>query len=196
MFSFLRGIIDLLSGRKSSVDDRIDNFDRVKVTLVNVNTKKKITFYTVPESMSDTYDASFSEKSIIGRSSPILVYSGGSSRGLSFTITMHEDILEGETDIRNWVEDIRAMSFPEYSTAGLKAPRIYCRVGSQFAFWGTLNTSVTWKGPIRNNHYIMAEIVFTFTRIAAIGNTNSLTADVPISASDIEKNGLDRSSRS
>ncbi len=173
---------------------REEPIERFKITLYNCNTHKKMVIMMTPESLDDSYSAQFSEKPILGRSSPIVVYTGGSSRKLDFSITVHEDLLDGYTDIRQWVDDLKAMSLPVYNN-GVHPPKIYCRVGSVYAFWGVMNTTVTYKRPIRDNHYIVADVKFEFTRIGAIDYSDSAVDESPLSATYVEKNGYDRSGK-
>lgn len=166
-------------------------YSHLRFTLINWNTRTKISFYATPDSLSDTYSAKFDEKTVVGRSSPVLVYTGGSSRGLSFSVTFHEDLLENYTDITKFVDDIRALSFPVYD-GGVKAPRVYCKVGNIFSFWGTLNTTVSYKPPIRDSRMIMADISFDFTRLGSILRSSSNLVSTVEDAYSVEESGLDR----
>ncbi len=164
---------------------------RLRILFYNLNTGTKISFIATPESIQDGYSANFNEVELLGRSSPILVYGGGSSRTLNFTILFHEDLLEQDTDIRAFVDKLRALSLPVYDS-GIKVPKVYFRIGKMFSCWGTVNTTVNYKPPVRNGRMIVAEVTFELTRLSSIPRQNGLYDADPLTAFDAEQEGIDR----
>ncbi len=165
---------------------------KLRILFYNINTGTKISFVATPESMQDGYTANFNEVELLGRSAPVLVYSGGSSRTLDFSVVFHEDLLENDTDIRVFADKLRALSLPVYDS-GIKVPKVYFRIGKMFACWATVNTTINYKPPVRNGRMIVAEVTFSITRLSSIPRENGLYDADPLSAFDAEKTGIDRS---
>ena len=60
----------------------------------NLVTGTNITFKFYPEEVEDTHSSSFSQKEILGRSTPLLAYSGGGPREVSFSVILHDDFCD------------------------------------------------------------------------------------------------------
>jgi hypothetical protein len=175
-------------GKKVSVSP-LQGPAEFKITIKNLNTATTVDIQYTPESIADSYTASFSEHQILGRSSPVLIYTGGSSRGLSFSVVLHEDLVPGK-DLAKFCDKIRALSFPVYEN-GVREPRVYAKIGSMYSFWGVVNTTITYKPPVRDGKMIIAEVSFEFTRMRVIRTGTGLINDDAISAYEVER-GIDR----
>lgn len=122
----------------------------------------------VPESLSYSYSPIFSAQEVLGRMSPIQLYTGGSDKKYSFTIEIHEDMLNkitkgAYTRIDDFVDDIKAMSYPYLDDAdNLNAQRVYFEIG-EVTGSGYVETSISWKKPIRDGRYIIVDISFNIT---------------------------------
>lgn len=169
----------------NGVMNRVDPDSVGSLTIINCNTKTKIYLPKImPLTLEDTYEASFTEQSIIGRSTPLLVYTGGSSKKLTFSLDIHEDMLP-DGDLPAFVDKVRALSYPVYD-GGIKPPRVYCKIANQYSFWGTCNVSVTYKVPVRRGHFIMAALSFTFFMVGGIPSDEGIYEADPLSAFDVE----------
>lgn len=121
----------------------------------------------LPETLSFSYSPKYSEQAIIGRLSPIQIYSGGSNKIYSFTVTLHEDALLGSGYMRltDIVDDIKSLSYPYYNEERmLNRPAIYFEIG-EISGRGIINTAHAWKKPFRDGRYIVVDISFNVTLV-------------------------------
>ena len=167
-----------------------------EIYIYNILTKKVIRFQNTPESISDSYSPQYESTDVVGRSTPLLSYKGGSSRELSFSVKFHEDIISdsfknssGEKDIRLFVDALRAATMPMYSN-GIQSPKVYVKVFNMYSFWGVMDVSeVTYSGPLRNGRMIVADLNFKFTRLGAFNNYSDQYSVDPLDAATIESSG-------
>lgn len=130
---------------------------------------KTIEIYNIiPEELGYSYSPNFTEQEVLGRMSPIQLYTGGSDKVYTFTLSVHEDMvmnLEGQDykNIIDFVDDLKAMSYPYLdSTNNMRAQKIYFQIG-EISGRGYVQVGVAWKKPFRNGRYVMADISFTIT---------------------------------
>lgn len=117
----------------------------------------------IPQEVSYDYSANFHEQSVLGRMSPLYVYTGGSDKILSFTVTLHEDvgnIKEKYGSLNGLVVLIKGLSYPSKYNGPLN--NVHFQLGS-ISGEGLVNTSVVWKKPFRDGKYIVADINFNIT---------------------------------
>lgn len=145
------------------------------IIIVNLNTGKEIHLDGLfPEDLSEEQSVSFEDITIRGRSSGFSAYSGGGSRTTTIIFTLHEDYLGGYMgidDIREVVSLLKATIFPVYENSGaIIPPRVYLRIGDTINFKRAYVTScnVTWKKPIRNGRYIVADVNMGVTEILKV----------------------------
>lgn len=130
----------------------------------------QIEINTIPQSVAYDYSPNFSEFDMLGRLSPVYLYTGGSDKTYSFSITIHEDMEEVSRHgtIIDFVDKLKSLSYPTKNTKGLPYLKdVYFQVGNITGV-GIVNTSVSWKKPFRNGRYVMADISFTITAIDTI----------------------------
>ena len=119
----------------------------------------------IPDSLSYKYSPNFSGQGTLGRMSPIQIYSGGSPRTYSFTLTLHEDCLESTNynTLTGIVDALKSLSYPIVSKSGImKKPSVFYTIGS-ISGMGIVQTNISWKKPFRDGRYIMADISFNIT---------------------------------
>lgn len=128
----------------------------------------------IPDSVSYSYNANFTSQSFLGRKSPIFIYSNGSKKAYSFSIAMSEDILDSVTimkdgqkkkpvDLIELVDNIKMLSYPVKTINGIVSfPQTFFQVGL-LSGYGIIQTSIEWKKPFRNGHYINVSISFDIT---------------------------------
>jgi len=154
------------------------NQHKVILTNLTFDPPQSITFYgLLPDEIAETHTANFQNMDIQSRSGQLWSYSGGNSRELSISITVHEDYLAeymgGKADIRDYAATFKALTYPEYEGTKVKPPSILLRVGSFIKFKGICTSAtVTWKKPIRNDRYIVAD--FNINLVEA--NSNAFAA--------------------
>jgi len=163
------------------------------VTIVNTtfNPPRAINFYGLaPDDITESHSANFEPIDIMGRSSPIAVYSGGGGRTVDISLDIHEDYLKeysnqmGKADIREFVAEVKALTYPRYQGGVVIPPRVFIKIGEFFrmkAYCGSV--SVSWKKPIRDGKYIVAGLSMNFTEILSV----SFSADEVSSGKDLER---------
>jgi hypothetical protein len=120
---------------------------------------QEIKIKVIPDVVSYSYQPNFQSAQILGRFSPIYLYSNGSDETFSFSMTLHEDLLPIEyASLEEFVNLLKSLSYPRVkSNMALIFPRVYFQIGELVGF-GVVTTSVTWKKPIRDGRYILADI--------------------------------------
>ena len=138
------------------------------------NNRIEIAMPFIPDSVSYNYNANFTSQSFLGRKSPIFIYSNGSKKAYSFSIAMNEDILDSVTimkdgqkkkpiDLIELVDNIKMLSYPVKTINGIVSfPQTFFQVGL-LSGYGIIQTSIEWKKPFRNGHYINVSISFDIT---------------------------------
>lgn len=134
----------------------------------------------VPQTVNYTYSPNFSSQSVLGRLSPIQIYTSGSDITYSFSVTLHEDLIykQGKTigelfgGLHNFVDRIKSLSYPEELTGHFK--NVYFQIG-EISGVGIVNTSVGWRKPFRKGRYIVADINFNIVEIRRFGEVNMRT---------------------
>lgn len=126
---------------------------------------KEIVISLIPQSVSYSYTPNFQATSVLGRYTPIYSYKSGSDEVLSFTLDVHEDLIDTTKykSLEEFVDIIKSLSYPRRDTQGaLIFPRVYMQLGD-IAGFGFVKTNITWKLPIREGKYVNASIDFNFT---------------------------------
>ena len=122
--------------------------------------------FIIPESVSHEYSPNFSSNSILGRLSPVLLYSGGSARTLSFSIRLNDDIARqsGYESLVELVDDIKSLSYPTRERSSNRLPQVYFQLGELVGV-GIVQTSISWSKPFDNTRgiYKLVEVAFTIT---------------------------------
>lgn len=130
----------------------------------------------IPETVKYNYQPNFQEQSLLGRLSPVFLYSNGSAKTYGFSINVHEDILdevkvtkEGlpkrPDNIIELVDYIKMLSYP-ISKVGQPVffPQVYFQLG-ELAGYGIVNVAVNWQKPYTDSRgrYVMASLSFEVT---------------------------------
>lgn len=141
----------------------------------NMNTKTVISFAAMlPETIQDSYSANYSPTDLLGRSSPIIGYSSGGPRSVSFDLTLHDDIIWADghnQDIVDVVNSLKALPYPDYTSSKVIPPKCYVKIGDIISLVGVCNeVSVTWEKPYRETalgrmSYIKAEVSLSFDEV-------------------------------
>ena len=122
--------------------------------------------FIIPDSISHEYSPNFSSNSVLGRLSPVLLYSGGSARTLSFSIRLNDDIARqgGYESLVELVDDIKSLSYPVRERSSNRLPQVYFQLGELVGV-GIVQTSISWSKPFDNTRgiYKLVEVAFTIT---------------------------------
>lgn len=128
----------------------------------------------LPDAIQYNYQPNFQSQSLIGRRSPVFLYTGGSPRTYNFSLKIHEDILDsvlitenGRTfkpeSIVQLVDHFKMLAYPITETNGtIKYPQMYFEIG-EIAGYGIVKVSVSWEKPFRDLRYIQATVTFDVT---------------------------------
>lgn len=165
------------------------NQHKIILTNLTFSPPMSMTFYGIlPDEISESHTANFANMDIMSRSGQLWSYSGGDSRTIDLSIEVHEDYLAsyngGKADIREYAAQFKALTYPEYTEAGVIPPSILLRVGSFIKFKGICRSStVVWRKPMRNNRYIVA----AFQLSLAEANSNAFAASEILLMDDLRR---------
>lgn len=142
-----------------------------------------------PESVSETPSTpNFDTYDIPGRSSPPVSYSGGEQRTLSFTLSLHRDLLDVNSNymmnadssitagyssekalsdnFAALINQLKALNYPRYSSAGLIPPTVYCKIGNDLRIRGYCSVTFDYKRPIdKYGRFMAVDVTFDFTEV-------------------------------
>ena len=161
----------------------------VTITNMTFSPPQSMTLYGVtPEDISENHSAQFEPMNIMSRSGELFSYTGGDARTVSINFDIHEDYLieyEGKgADIREYIAQIKTLTYPEYAGTNVIPPKIRLRVGKFILFQGVCrSTTVTWKKPVRNGRYIYANCMLEFVE----SNKYSFAASEIFSMGDLRR---------
>lgn len=126
-----------------------------------------------PEEIGDQISATWSDTTIVGRSSPVSAYISTGFRSVSFSFDLHEDMMyyngsgitqntvssnksiskNGTKEFMNIISRLRATVYPEYSNgSGMKPPLTLFRFG-RFVVKGIVRSvGFNWKKPLNDDN--------------------------------------------
>lgn len=111
-----------------------------------------------PQEFSDTNSAKFSSVSLLGRSVDYQIYQG-SSRDVSFTLNLHEELCDDYNYIHDLVAQIQSACYPGYGEGRVQVPEIFFSIGDQFKIRGILEScNAVWKTPIIDGRLINCDL--------------------------------------
>lgn len=111
-----------------------------------------------PNEFSDTNNANFSSVSIFGRSVDYQIYNG-SSRSVSFTLQLHEELCSNTDEVHTLVATVESACYPEYSGGAIEVPEIIVCIGNHFSIRGIVSScSASWKAPIIDGRLVNCDL--------------------------------------
>lgn len=111
-----------------------------------------------PNEFSDTNNANFNGVNLFGRSVDYQIYQG-SSREISVTLQMHEELCSNVNYIHQLVAFIESANYPGYRGTTVEVPEIRLTVGRQFQIRGILTScSANWKAPIIDGRLVNCDL--------------------------------------
>lgn len=125
----------------------------------------KIEIPVIPESISYSHTPNFSEQDILGRLTPIMTYTNNSDEIYSFSIRLHEDLVNTENKeatIVEFVDKLKMFSYPiqDNNVTGItNFPMSYFQIG-EIAGYGIITVSVNWNKPFRKGRYVLVDLNF------------------------------------
>jgi len=90
----------------------------------------RIFFQHMPDDISDSKQANYTDYPIIGRSVPLKGYNNSASRVITLTLQFYSMPIEGEPFpdpyvISKWVDKLRSFTYPDYSRGGILPPHSF-----------------------------------------------------------------------
>lgn len=157
------------------------NHPTIPAYIVNILTGTVVEIALLPDEVSENYGAEIEPTPIMGRSSPIMGYSGGGPKTVSLSLILYDDYCKD--GIIQTVNNLKALSYPEYSNI-VEPPNCYVRIGDFIKLYGVCTSvGVSWSKPIRKDHvsgemtYIKADVSLEFQNCVS----------TPFSATSVER---------
>lgn len=119
----------------------------------------------IPDSLAYSYSPNYKANSVLGRVSPIQLYSSGSKKSYSFSLSLHEDMLVNMKydTLEDLVDAIKSLSYPKINRTGeTYLPSVYFQIG-EIAGKGIITTSHSWQKPFRDGHFVRVDINVSIT---------------------------------
>lgn len=135
--------------------------------ILNKRTNKKIFFPVMPNGVSETVSANFSQQDIVGASQPRIVYSNTSAKTINISLqNLTYDYVKFD-DCKSLVAYIRllqALAYPIYTSGGLvKAPDLQLVLGNDIdVSCVCTNVSVSWGDTVIKSYMSTANVDMTF----------------------------------
>lgn len=121
----------------------------------------------IPNAVGYSYNPNFAAQSIVGRLSPIYTFISGGDEMFNFSISLHNDLVENK--LKEVVDNIKMLSYPRQIDGVVTYPKIYFSLG-EFSGVVIVDTSIQWKKPIINGHYVLVDIGFSLRVVREITN--------------------------
>lgn len=121
----------------------------------------------IPNAVGYSYNPNFVAQSIVGRLSPIYTFISGGDEMFNFSISLHNDLVENK--LKEVVDNIKMLSYPRNINGVVTYPEIYFSLG-EFSGIVIVDTSIQWKKPIINGHYVLVDIGFSLRVVREITN--------------------------
>ena len=143
--------------------------DSTTLYLYNYNTGEEVELDVIPEAVSATYTSRITKQAPFGVMHPINFYTGGTTKSISFSIDLHEDLhglateAEASKSIYLLIDRIKSMSEPRDFGGRLREPLVYLQLGNQFAGKGHISTNIKLNTPYRQGRYIYVNMSIDFT---------------------------------
>ena len=162
----------------SRVSDTWKKFNCYMYVLLNGGKRRSWTLPVYPQEFSDSNRPNYNAQGMLGRSVDYQIYQS-SSRSVSFTLNLHEELCSNYNYIHSLVSQIESASYPGYSGGIVQVPEVCFVIGSHFKVRGIITEcSATWKAPIINGKLVNCDLSIGVTETSG-----------PFSSSDIASRG-------
>ena len=142
----------------------------------NLVTGLYIPFPVMPEGISESVSANFTQQDIIGASRPRIVYASTGAKTISLSLkNLTEDyIAEGFTSLLQYVRALQALPYPEYEAGLVKAPSLTLYLGADRTMSCVCTSvNVSWGTIVKERQITTCnvELSFLMTRPGVPGAT-------------------------
>lgn len=145
------------------------------ISIRNNNTGTLIPFPVMPQNISESVSANFSQQEIIGASRPRIVYSSTSAKTMNLSLqNLTEDYLaEGFSSLYQYVRALQALTYPEYDGGIVKSPDLTLFLGDRTMSCVATNVTVNWGNVVVENQIksCNVDIALLMTRNNIPGST-------------------------
>lgn len=140
-------------------------------SIMRDNILNEVELDVIPETINHSHTAVYKTQNVLGRITPIQMYSSGSEDTYSFSVTYHSDLINEDRDeekkiaLTKLVDTLQSFMVPDLdqATNALKSKTVYFQVGSLSGI-GSVDVSINWKAPISvDGYYKLVELTFTIT---------------------------------
>lgn len=140
------------------------NFSSYVYTLLDGGQVGSVRYLPVyPNEISDSNNSSFTSVGLLGRSVDYQVYQG-SSRSVSFTLILHEELCNDYNEMRSLVSEIESACYPGYSGGVVQVPEIVFKISSQLSVRGILTScTANWKAPVIDGRLVNCDLSVSIT---------------------------------
>lgn len=142
------------------------DFNCYMYTMLNGSANSAWDIPVYPNEFADSNSGNFSSVSLLGRSVDYQIYQS-SSRDVSFTLQLHEELCNDYNYIHRLVAQFESACYPGYSGGIVQVPEIFVSIGNQFKIRGILTScSAAWKAPIINGRLINCDLSLSIKETA------------------------------
>lgn len=139
-------------------------------------TGTKIPFPVMPQSISESINANYTQQDIVGASAPRIVYNSTGAKTISFSLqNLTEDyVAEGFDTLKQYVRALQALAYPTYGSGGIvNSPKMTLVLGDRATSCVCTSVSVSWGNLAREQQILSCNIDLTFlvTRSSVPGAT-------------------------
>ena len=139
-------------------------------------TGTKIPFPVMPQGISESVSANYTQQDIVGASVPRVVYNSTGAKTMSFSLqNLTEDyIAQGFSNLKQYVKALEALAYPTYGSGGIvNSPSITIVLGDRSMRCVCTNVSINW-GILTREQQILScnvDLSFLMTRLDVPGAT-------------------------
>ena len=128
-------------------------------------TGTKIPFPVMPQSISESTNANFTQQDIVGASVPRVVYNSTAAKTMSFSLqNLTEDyVASGFKNLKQYVRALQALTYPTYGSGGIvNSPNITIVLGDRSMKCVCTNVSVSWGTLTREQQILSCNVDLSF----------------------------------
>ena len=120
----------------------------------------------MPNNISESIKANYSEQAIVGSSRPFVCYTSTSLRTIGFTIqNLSQDYLPvGYNDLNSYIHALQSLLYPKYEPTGLvRPPDCHLFMGDRRFRCVCNSVNVTWSDMVRESNIMTCNVDLQFT---------------------------------
>lgn len=151
--------------------------DKYTAYIKNNLTNTIIPLVVMPQGLSETIAANFTQQDIVGASRPRIVYNNTSAKTMSMSLqNLTEDyVAEGFGSLYEYVRAFQALAYPEYNAGVVKSPDLTLVLGDRSMACVCTNVSVNWGELVKENQITSCSIDLQFLMTRLNGDVPGAT---------------------